>query len=166
MKHLWPLFDRTVDGMAIAAGAILLFINAAICYAITMRYFFSNPPIWVAQTTEYALLWIVFLSTTWLLRERGHVRVDIIYTRLTKGTRRMLDAVMYSIAGAACAVVFLFSVLYTQDCYVNCVTDVRAVTVPKWSVFLVIPVGAFFLTVQLFRMAWSRAYHSESEGGA
>lgn len=166
MKHLWHLFDRTVDGMAILAGVVLLFINAAVCYGIAMRYFFSDPPIWVIQTTEYALLWIVFLATTWLLREKGHVNVDIVYSHLGEGARRGLDVVMYSVAGAACAVVFVMSVLYVLDCYVNCVTDVRALTVPKWTVFLVIPVGSFFLTVQLFRMAWGRAIPSRDQGGA
>jgi C4-dicarboxylate transporter DctQ subunit len=153
-----------VDGMAILAGAVLLFINVAVCYAIAMRYFFSDPPIWVTQTTEYALLWIVFLATTWLLREKGHVNVDIVYSHLGTGTKRALDAVMYTIAGLACGVVFVFSVLYIQDCYVNGVTDVRAVTVPKWTVFLVIPVGSFCLTLQLFRMAWHRAFCPDSEG--
>lgn len=164
MKHLWHLFDRAVDGMAILAGVILLFINAAVCYAIAMRYFFSNPPIWVTQTTEYALLWIVFLATTWLLREKGHVNVDIVYSHLGEAVKRSLDVVMYVIAGAACGVVTAFSILYIQDCYLNCVTDVRAVTVPKWIVFVVIPVGAFFLTVQFFRMAWGRASRSNAEG--
>jgi C4-dicarboxylate transporter DctQ subunit len=165
MKFLWNVFDRTVDGMAVLSGAVLLFINAAVCYAIAMRYFFSNPPIWVTQTTEYALLWIVFLATTWLLREKGHVNVDIVYSHLGDGTKRALDAIMYSIAGLACGVVFVCSVLYVQDCYINGVTDVRAVTVPKWTVFAIIPLGSLFLTVQLFRMAWCRAAASCAEGG-
>jgi hypothetical protein len=33
---------------------------------------------------------------------------------------------------------------------------VRAVTVPKSAVFIIIPIGSILLTIQFFRMAWSR----------
>lgn len=159
----WAIFDRAVDGLAILAGAILVFINLAVCYGVAMRYFLARPPIWVLQTTEYALLWIVFLAATWLLREKGHVSVDILYSRLGPGTRRRLDAATYSAAGVACAGVLVLSALYLVDCVRNDVADVRAVTVPKWTVFAVIPLGSLFLTLQLFRSAWERARPAPGE---
>ena len=112
---------------------------------------------------EYALLWIVFLAATWLLREKGHVSVDILYSRLGPGTRRRLDAATYSAAGVACAGVLVLSALYLVDCVRNDVADVRAVTVPKWTVFAVIPLGSLFLTLQLFRSAWERARPAPGE---
>jgi hypothetical protein len=36
------------------------------------------------------------------------------------------------------------------------VTDVRAVTVPKWIIFIIIPIGSILLTIQFFRLAWGR----------
>jgi TRAP-type C4-dicarboxylate transport system permease small subunit len=55
------------------------------------------------QTTEYALLWIVFLGTTWLLREKGHITTDVIYTHLNEKTKRYLDLVMCMVGGLAAA---------------------------------------------------------------
>ena len=67
------------------------------------------------QTTEYALLWIVFLGTTWLLRERGHITTDIIYTHLNEKTKRYLDCIMFIIGGLACAVMVYFGIcLYAR----------------------------------------------------
>ena len=54
--------------MAALAGVILVFITAAVCYTIGMRFLFTQTTIWIMPITEYALLWIVFLATTWLLR--------------------------------------------------------------------------------------------------
>ena len=82
MKGFWRFFDRLIDFMALVAGVILVFITAAVCYTIGMRYLFTQTTIWIMQTTEYALLWIVFLATTWLLREEGHITTDLIYTHL------------------------------------------------------------------------------------
>jgi TRAP-type C4-dicarboxylate transport system permease small subunit len=156
MKAFWALFDKLLNVMAALAGVILVFIVGAVCYTIGMRYFFKQTTIWIMQTTEYALLWIVFLATTWLLREGGHITTDIIYSHLSNKTRVYLDAVMFIIGGVACGVMLYFSITYMYECITCNVTDVRAVTVPKSGVFAIIPVGSCLLTIQFFRMAWNR----------
>jgi len=162
-KGFWRLFDKLLNVMAGMAGTILVFITAAVCYTIGMRFFFTKTTIWIMQTTEYALLWIVFLATTWLLRERGHITTDIIYTHLNEKTKHYLDCIMYVIGGLTCAMMFYFGVLYTLDCIINRVTDVRAVTVPKSAVFIIIPIGSILLTIQFFRMAWSKLINIRTE---
>jgi len=142
--------------MAALAGVILLFITAAVCYTIGMRFLFKQTTIWIIPMTEYALLWIVFLGTTWLLREKGHITTDIIYTHLNEKTKRTLNGIMYIIGGLTCAAMVFLGVIHSYQCIAGGVTDVRAITVPKTAVFIIIPVGSIFLTIQFFRMAWNR----------
>jgi TRAP-type C4-dicarboxylate transport system permease small subunit len=156
MKGFWRFFDKLLDVMAASAGAILLFICAAVCYTIGMRFLFTKTTIWIMPTAEYALLWIVFLATTWLLREGGHITTDIIYTHLNTRTKHTLDCIMFVIGGFACAMMVCFGIVHMWDCIINGVTDVRAVTVPKSAVFIIIPIGFILLTLQFFRMAWSK----------
>lgn len=156
MKFFWSLFDKLLSGMAVLAGVILVFIVGAVCYTIGMRYFFRQTTIWIMQTTEYALLWIVFLATTWLLREGGHITTDIIYVHLNEKTKAYLDATMFFIGGLTCAIMLYFGITYMYECITSNVTDVRAVTVPKSAVFIIIPIGSLLLTIQFFRMAWNR----------
>ena len=158
MKSFWRFFDRLADLMAILAGVIMAFITAAICYGVVMRYFLMSPSIWVVQTSEYALLWMVFLGTTWLLRENGHVAVDIIYSHLRDRSRSFLNLITFSLAGVACAVVFFFGARYTWQCVVSGITDVRALTVPKQVVFIIIPIGSLLLCIQFFRMVWGEFF--------
>lgn len=163
MEGFWRRFDRLLDIMAGLAGVILVFIVAAVCYTIFMRFFFKETTIWIIQTTEYALLWIVFLATAWLLREKGHITTDLVYEHLSSGTQQTLDAITFALGGVACVVLFLFSVYYTYDSIINSVTDVRAVTIPKWIIFIIIPVGSLLLIIQFFRMAWGKV--SELKAG-
>lgn len=156
MRVFWTLFDKLLNTMAALAGIILVFIVGAVCYTIGMRYFFRLTTIWIMQTTEYALLWIVFLATTWLLREGGHITTDIIYSHLSNKAKANLDAIMFIIGGLACVVMLYFGATYTYECIASNVTDVRGVTVPKSAVFVIIPIGSLLLTIQFFRMAWSR----------
>ena len=155
-KGFWKFFDKLTDVMAALAGAILLFICAAVCYTIGLRFLFTKTTIWIIPITEYALLWIVFLGTTWLLREKGHITTDILYTHLNEKTKRTLNCIMFIIGGLACAMMVYFGIVHMWDCILNRVTDVRAITIPKSAVFIIIPIGSLLLTIQFFRMAWSR----------
>jgi C4-dicarboxylate transporter DctQ subunit len=155
-KGFWNFFDKLLDVMALLGGAILLFITAAVCYTIGMRYLFTKTTIWIMQTTEYALLWIVFLATTWLLREKGHITTDVIYTHLNEKTKRILDCIMFIIGGIACTFMVYFGIHYTRECIIKGITDVRGVTIPKWTIFIIIPIGSILLTIQFFRMMWSK----------
>jgi len=155
-RFFWRVFDRATEMMAALAGIILVFIVGAVCYTIGMRFLFTKTTIWIMQTTEYALVWIVFLGTTWLLREKGHITTDIIYTHLNERSKACFDLVMWVIGGLVCAVMVLFGILHVRECVQGGVTDVRAVTVPKSTVFIILPIGSLFLTLQFFRMAWGR----------
>jgi TRAP-type C4-dicarboxylate transport system permease small subunit len=154
MNVFWRFFDKLLNVMAALAGVILVFIVAAVCYTIGMRFFFKQTTIWIIQTTEYALLWIVFLATAWLLKEGGHIKTDIIYVHLNTKTKNYLDLVMNVIGAVVCAMVVYLSTVYMCDCIINAVTDVRAVTVPKSAVFAIIPIGSLLLVIQFLRIAW------------
>ena len=154
MRRFWNVFDKLVEWMAALAAVIMVFITGAVCYNVVMRYFFSRPPIWVVQTCEYALLWMVFLATTWLLREGGHVSVDILSARLKGKAESILSVIMCSMGGLACLILAIFAIHYTYSSIVEHITDVRAITVPKYAVFIIIPIGSIFLVLQFFRMVW------------
>jgi len=44
VKSFWTWFDKTINGMAVLAGGVLVFISAAVCYSVVMRYFSRVPP--------------------------------------------------------------------------------------------------------------------------
>lgn len=155
-KGFWKFFDKLIEGMAALAGALLVFITAAVCYTIGMRFLFTRTSIWIMPVSEYALLWIVFLAATWLLREGGHITTDILYAHLDDRTKHTLDLITYGIGGMTCTALLVLGSLHVVDCLAGGVTDVRAITVPKAGVFIVIPVGSLLLTLQFFRMGWSR----------
>lgn len=155
MKGFWFIFDRVIDFMAFLAGIILVFITGAVCYTIGMRYLFTKTTIWIIPIAEYSLLWIVFLGSTWLLREKGHITTDILYVHLKERIQHYLSGTMFIIGGLTCMALLLLGVIYVAQCIGGRVTDVRAITVPKTAVFIIIPIGSLLLSIQFFRMAWA-----------
>jgi TRAP-type mannitol/chloroaromatic compound transport system permease small subunit len=69
-------------------GAPLPFICAfIILYEIIMRTIFESPTPWVAETTAMLCAACYFLGGAWNIKIDGHIRVDIIYSRLSPRVR-------------------------------------------------------------------------------
>ena len=103
MKGFWKFFDKLSDIMAALAGVLLVLISAAMCYTIFMRFVFRQTTIWIIPMSEYALLWIVFLGTTWLLREgRAYYDRHDIHSSDEKA-KRYLNLIMSVVGGLTCA---------------------------------------------------------------
>lgn len=137
--------------MAIVAGLLLLFMMFAICYEVVLRYLLFRPPVWVTEVTEYILLYCTFLGAPWLLRENGHVRVDVVTGRLRPSARRFMLGVTSTMGLVICLVLFYFSSAITWDYYVRELPVIKTLSVPKFLLVGVISVGCFFLATEFLR---------------
>ena len=144
-------FDRLIESLAFMAGVLLLLITVFVSYAVITRYLNFKPPIWVLQFTEYGLLWMTFLGTAWLLREEGHIKVDTLVSRLgpkSLKTQQLTTDIMGFIVSV---LIFWYGTLHTIDLYQRDIMDVRGVSVPKFALFMIIPLGGLTLSIQFVR---------------
>lgn len=154
MKKLNLAFDLALDVMATLAAIILIFIMVCVCMDALGRYFFNHPFIWVTQITEYSLLYITFLGSAWLLRREGHVMMEIVVSRLSRGVQAILG-IISSLIGVFIYVFFLwYGVVVTWDHWQRGIFDPTILQFPKAPVIAIIPIGSFFLIVQFVRRAY------------
>jgi C4-dicarboxylate transporter DctQ subunit len=151
LKGSGNAFDRIIGALAFIAGVLLLLITIFVCYAVIMRYAGFKPPVWVLQFTEYALLWMTFLGAAWLLKKDGHIRIDTLISRLKPASLRKVGIVDDFLGFIVSGIVFWFGTLHTIDCIQRAIMDVKGVSVPKFAVFLIIPLGGLTLAIQFGR---------------
>jgi TRAP-type C4-dicarboxylate transport system permease small subunit len=144
-------FDRILGFTAFLSGVLLMAITVFISWAVGMRYLNFNPPVWVIQYTEYALLWITFLGAAWLLREKGHIRIDTLISRIPPRIARWLELFNDMVGLAIAIVIFWFGSTNTLDLYSRGIMDVKAVTLPMYALFAIIPLGGLLLLLQFLR---------------
>jgi C4-dicarboxylate transporter DctQ subunit len=142
------MLNRVCRAMAVLGGLLLLFITFSIAYSIVTRKLDLPTPVWVVQFNEYALLWMPFLATAWILSRVQHVSVQFLVLYLSRKGRRRLDLIHSFMGMILCGIFCWYGILTTWDHYVRGVTDVASVDVPKAYVLIIIPVGFFFLTLQ------------------
>lgn len=62
-------FEELFAGIGLCMMSILVFAQ------VVMRYVFHTPMSWSDEIAVYCMLWSVYLSASWAVRERAHIRV-------------------------------------------------------------------------------------------
>jgi len=57
------------------AGILVMIMASMVFFQVVMRYLFSMPTSWSDAIAIYAMLWSVYVSVAWAVRERAHIRV-------------------------------------------------------------------------------------------
>lgn len=77
------LIDRVVKNILTAFCAVLMLLMVVFTvYSVVMRYVFENPPVWGDLLTVLSNIWLVFLALALTVRDKDHIALDLIYTRL------------------------------------------------------------------------------------
>ena len=147
------LYERVVDGLALVAGLSLGGMALWVTYEVIARYLFHSPTIWANDLSEYTLLASTFLAAPWVLRQEGHVTVDIVVVRLGAPARRAMG-VAVSIAGAViCAIYTWYTAESVIEYYERGYIIARQWEVPQYLVHIAIPIGSALLIVEFIRRA-------------
>ena len=151
MKRFLDIFDRTLNVMTFLAGILLIFIMLSVCMEVILRSFINRPQIWVTEVTECLLLYITFLGTAWLLREEGHVKVDLVLNRLKPQTTAFLG-IISSIMGVLVSITLtIYGFNVTWDYFQRGIYTPTALEIPVYLILLIIPIGSLMLFIQFIR---------------
>lgn len=75
--------DNAVKKIMTAFCAVLLFLMVVFTvYSVIMRYVFEDPPVWGDLLTVLSNIWLVFLALALTVRDKDHIALDLIYSRL------------------------------------------------------------------------------------
>ena len=99
-RRVAPLADRfcdAIDRLNFWVGrfwALAIFVvTFAVLYEVVARTAFGQPTLWSNETTVYLSAVAYLIGGGYALLYRRHVRIDLIYDRLSPRTRARLDVV-------------------------------------------------------------------------
>ena len=153
--EIWNAFDKIIDFLAFLSGVLVVLLIFIIAYEVIMRYFIHKPVGWIVEVCEYILLYITFLGTTWLLREGGHISVDIILNSLSSGATKSIHRVNSFVGAIACFFIVYYGTSYTWELFKLKAMVIQTLNTPKWILFAVIPFGSLLIAIQFLRQAFS-----------
>ncbi len=143
---------RFIDRLSEWSGKItsysLLAMIAILSIEVLMRYVFNSPTIWAHELTMYLFAATVMLGGAYALLNDGHVKMDIIYTRLSDRKKAILDIVTFLFF-----VIFIGALLWKGSDIACKSIKVMEKSDSAWSPYiwpsrLIVAIGALLLLLQ------------------
>jgi TRAP-type C4-dicarboxylate transport system permease small subunit len=133
-KEMTKTFDRILVALFWVAGGLLMFVTIGTCVDVLLRYSFNRPISWMLELTEYAMLYIPFLGAAFVLKEDGHIRIDLVITFLNERSRGWLNV------GTSFV-----------DYFKRGVPSLESLKTPMFLILMIIPIGGLLFSIQFFR---------------
>ena len=86
-------FDKFADAIGYFTAFIMVIMILNVSYDVIMRYFFNAGSIAMQEMEWHLFSVIILLGISYTLKEDGHVRVDLIYDRLTNKKKAKINMV-------------------------------------------------------------------------
>uniref|UniRef100_A0A7C2K6E4 TRAP transporter small permease n=1 Tax=candidate division WOR-3 bacterium TaxID=2052148 RepID=A0A7C2K6E4_UNCW3 len=151
INRVWGKF---ITIQMIIGTALILFDVVIVNFSIFARYVFNYTQVELFEITEYTLLWMTFLGTTWLLKNKGHVTVELIVSRVSPKRREKLMLIVNGISALLMVILFIFSLkVFIYDFKTN-YRLAGVLRPPKWPIEIIIPIGIFFMLLEIVRQLY------------
>jgi len=153
-SKLTSFFDRTIGSLAFLGCLVLGFTLLIVNYEVIARYLLNRPTAWMLEVVEYCLLYLCFLGTAWLLKEEGHLKMDIVLDRLSPRVQLWVNIATSIIGALVCLAVTWYGVKATWHLYLSGQYFAAYLKPPKYIIIAIVPIGCFLLSVQFLRRTY------------
>ena len=142
----WRWFNKFSNSIHNLGSILLAFVLVAVIYQIVSRICHVRG-FDIVELTSYMLIWIVFSCIPGAHRRGKHIKVDLIYARLTKRSQYFLDIFAGLIGISFSIIVSWQGILLTIESYE--VQDVTQILhIPMWLIDIALPLGMTFFAME------------------
>lgn len=156
---------RSIDACTLAgvraASIFMVLIVLMILVEIVARTFFHASTLVADEYSAYFFVAVVMLGLAYTLRERGHIRITLLFSRFGPGTERALDITATLMAMALCTFALYHAGMMVYDTYSLDMTADSISETPIWIPQIVIPLGLLLFDLQLLAKLLRRLFPEE-----
>ncbi|MEQ8349268.1 MAG: TRAP transporter small permease subunit [Sneathiellaceae bacterium] len=155
-----------VGGLAWAAAASLVVICVLVLVDVTAYAAGLGSIGWTSDVAAYGLLYSTMLAAPWLVRVKGHVTLESVRRMLPGRVQRVMEILVCVLSILACLMLAWGGVLLIDDSIARAAVDYRVLAIPRWLLYLPLPVGFALMAVEFGRVLAGRdtLYGAGTEG--
>lgn len=113
-----------------------------------MRALGSPSRLWVLEVSEYALLFITFLGSPYLLEKNMHVVLDLVINNLPRKSKIWLQGLNACIGFFVCAVLTVVGIMVVIDQYQIGTREITVMRPLSWWITAALPLGTGLMSIQ------------------
>jgi C4-dicarboxylate transporter DctQ subunit len=137
--------------LAILAGVYLVWIFLAIVFQVVARSVFLYGSSHIFTFIEYGLLYITMAGAPWLVREKGHVYIEIVTAAVSEQVRPILSRAVVGLVILICVIITYYGIEVTIRAFVRDEMDMRSLDMPRWMLMISMPICFGLMSLQFLR---------------
>ncbi len=151
LAKVGSIFDSFINFLGMLAIVIVVASWLFICFEVVMRYILKSSQIWVLEIVEYGLLYVTFLGAAWLLKNDGHIRMDLVINQLSPRKQALANMITSFLSAVTLLIIVWFTAGTTWDNFRQGILDNRFLELLKGPILIIIPIGSFLFAIQFLR---------------
>lgn len=165
MELIGKFYRSVLYTSAGIAGVMLVWLMISVITSVVMRNLGLQPFAWLFTSSEYAILYMTMLGAPWLVREKGHVHIELVTAALPAPARRFVSRFV----AAACVAVCVLLAWKGGELMLTNITrndlDVRAYYFPKWILTAAFPLSFGLMAIEFSRFVFGAELMHSGEAG-
>jgi C4-dicarboxylate transporter, DctQ subunit len=137
--------------MAWLAGIMMVAMMAMIVVDVALRNLGYQSSAHFFTFTEYFLLLIPLFGAPWLVREKGHIYIELLIAALPARVRRALLVLIVLACIAVALILAWFGGAITLQDYLASEKDVRSFDMPRWMLMASMPLSFGMMALEFVR---------------
>ena len=154
LKNIDVFWGKVLAILMSVAAVYVALIMVAIVYACTFRFLGLSYNQYTFPFIEYGFIFILFLGSPWLVRNRGHVYIELLTAALNERYRRILSRFICFVAGLVCVLWAWYTWLLFVERFDDSMAfdELRAqFDIPLWVSTIPFPIGFAMMSLEFFR---------------
>ena len=132
---------------------MLCALAALICFDVAARTLKLFPTPWTFDVCQHLLCAITFLGAPWVLRENGHIAIELVVERLAPGARAVVQRLVDAVGTAVCALLLYYACRVFWRAWASGNLVYESFVFPEWYLYtLAPPVFLVLLALYLRRL--------------
>lgn len=147
MTYINRCFDAVLVTLAVVAGVILSALALVVPVDVMLRFFFTHSITGLTDVIESTLMASVFLAAPWVLRNNGHVAVEIFVQSTPARVQSAMRAAACLIGAALSFVVTSYAIIAVIAAFQRGTMVRKSIIFPEW--WTIVPVVICFALMAL-----------------
>jgi len=149
MRSIEKLFDKLQNIGAYLSSLLFQALSALTVTEIVLRSFFDKSTLIADEYSGYIYLASIFLALGYTFKENGHIRINLLTSRLSLKAQRVVDVVAGFIALVLAIFMLYRSILLTYDSYSFEMVSETISETPIYLTQIVMPIGLFLFVLSI-----------------
>src|SRR3954451_15735230 len=152
-----PFLKRLRTALTAVSVALLASYFVLVLLQVIFRYLLNESLFWAEELVRGAMLWGILVSSALVAAARGHIRVEVLELMLPPKGRRVVMG-----AANVLTLAFTLTLLWAGIQFIDrtWMQQSPVLDVPKWTVYLAIPVGAALESLMMI-LTWNQDVAAE-----